>query len=170
MGEARHSPDRIEPGHPEQNGRHERMHRTLGEETADPPEVNMRRQQASFDSFRESYNHERPHAALGQQPPGRLYEPSLRPFDPEPPDPLYVDGWELRRVQRNGTIRWRGSAIFINSALVNELVGLREVAPDRWEVFFSFMFLGVIDNAQAPDRLINPRVTKLKKVSPRSSV
>ncbi|MGZ5968115.1 MAG: integrase core domain-containing protein [Polyangiales bacterium] len=161
-------PDRIEPGHPEQNGRHERMHRTLREETVDPPEINMRRQQAAFDRFRESYNEERPHAALGQEPPARFYEPSPRKFDPDPPDPTYFDGWELRRVLRNGTIRWRGSAVFINSALADELVGLKEVGPDRWEVFFSFMTLGVIDNRLEPDRLINVRVKK--KVSPRSSV
>ncbi|MGZ3472990.1 MAG: hypothetical protein ACXWUG_00875, partial [Polyangiales bacterium] len=83
-------------------------------------------------------------------------------------DPTYFDGWELRRVLRNGTIRWRGSAVFINSALADELVGLKEVGPDRWEVFFSFMTLGVIDNRLEPDRLINVRVKK--KVSPRSSV
>jgi putative transposase len=150
-------PDRIEPGHPEQNGRHERMHRTLDQETATPPEINFVRQQRSFDRFRDRYNDVRPHAALGQQPPSRFYTPSTRPFDPCPPDPAYPDGWEIRRVQRNGTVRWRGSAIPITSALVDELVGFKEVNYDRWEVFFSFVCLGVLDEKVADQRLITPR-------------
>jgi len=114
----------------------------------------------SVDDFRERYNNERPHAALGQEPPASFYVPSKRAFDPSPPDPTYGDGWELRRVLRNGTIRWRGGAVFINSALANELVGLKELGSDRWEVFFSFMTLGVIDERVAADRLIHPRVKK----------
>ena len=80
VDQARDRPERIEPGHPEQNGRLERLHRTLKAETASPPRANRRRQRRAFDHFRHSYNNERPHEALGQRPPVRLYTPSFRPY------------------------------------------------------------------------------------------
>ena len=77
-------PERIEPGKPQQNGRHERMHRTLKEQTASPPQASMADQQRAFDRFRHDYNEQRPHEALGQTPPARHYEPSLRAMPERP--------------------------------------------------------------------------------------
>jgi hypothetical protein len=85
------------------------MHRTLKQETASPAEVNLSRRQRSFDRFRHRYNDERPHEALGQVTPASIYAPSPRSFPSELPDLEYPDGQELRRVQRNGTFRWRKS-------------------------------------------------------------
>jgi hypothetical protein len=81
--------ERIQPGRPEQNGRHERMHRTLAEQTARPPEANRRRQQKAFDRFRSEYNQERPHEALGQRPPAALYTASPRVYPAPAPEPRY---------------------------------------------------------------------------------
>src|ERR1700689_478769 len=73
-------PERIEPGKPQQNGRHERMHRTLKQATASPPAKNRRRQQERFDEFRREYNEERPHESLGQTTPASHYQPSAREY------------------------------------------------------------------------------------------
>src|SRR5713226_6487547 len=82
-------PERIEAGHPEQNGRHERMHRTLKQETADPPAANRRKQQRALDRFRQEYNEVRPHEALGMRTPAEVYEPSARKFPEQVPEPEY---------------------------------------------------------------------------------
>ncbi len=98
-------PELIEPGKPQQNGRHERMHRTLKAETTHPPAATRRGQQRRFDAFRQEFNHERPHEALGQQTPAAHYTPSARPF-PEKLAPLeYPAHFERRYVSANGCIR-----------------------------------------------------------------
>ena len=162
--------ERIEPGHPEQNGRHERMHRTLKQETASPPEVNRSRQQRSFDRFRHRYNDERPHEALGQVTPASVYAPSPRSFPSKLPELEYPDEFELRRVQRNGTFRWRGHSVFLTHCLENEAVGLLEIDLHRWHVHFGSILLGVLDDRGALPKLIVPRRKKTKDLSPMSSV
>ena len=92
-------PERIEPGRPEQNGRLERLHRTLKAETASPPMANRKRQRRAFDRFRQSYNFERPHEALGQRPPALLYSPSFRPYPYRVSHPEYGTGVTVRRVR-----------------------------------------------------------------------
>ena len=99
-------PERIEPGKPEQNGRHERMHRTLKEATAAPPAANRRRQQECFDVFRREYNQQRPHEALGQVAPASVYRPSVRCYPERLGEPEYPDPWECRRVSPGGQFRW----------------------------------------------------------------
>ena len=98
-------PERIAPGHPEQNGRLERLLRTLKAETASPPRANRRRQRRAFDHFRHSYNNERPHEALGQRPPVRLYTPSFRPYPSRLSSPDYGAEVTVRRVRHNGEIK-----------------------------------------------------------------
>jgi transposase InsO family protein/transposase-like protein len=149
--------ERIEPGHPEQNGRHERMHRTLKEETASPPEVNLARQQLSFDRFRHRYNDERPHEALGQITPASVYTRSVRSFPDKLPALEYPDEYELRRVQPNGAIHWRGHSLFLTRCLENEVVGLKEVDFDRWQVYFGPLLLGGLDERSRPPRIVVPR-------------
>src|SRR4051794_34175275 len=125
-------PERIEPGHPEQNGRHERMHRTLKQETASPPEVSLNRQQLSFDDFRRRFNDERPHQALAEKTPASVYSPSLRSYPSKLPEIEYPAGFELRRVRPNGAFRWRGESVFLSSALANEVIGIQDSHEDRW--------------------------------------
>ena len=106
--------ERIEPGQPQQNGRHERMHRTLKAETAKPPAASAGQQQVRFDRFRQDFNDNRPHEALGQQPPAAFYRPSLRPY-PERLDEPWYDAWHaMRRVRTtgpsSGAATWSSSA------------------------------------------------------------
>ncbi len=145
-------PERIMPGRPDQNGRHERMHRTLKAETAKPPACSFRAQQARFDRFREEYNKERPHEAIGQATSSSLYRPALRAFPNRLPELEYADHFELCRTYPNGVISWRGIQWYLSGCLQNELVGLEELADDRWRVFFGPVLLGVIDVKQAYDR------------------
>jgi putative transposase len=148
-------PERIEPGHPEQNGRHERMHLTLKRETATPPARTAKLQQQAFDHFREEYNNERPHEALGQTPPAQHYAPSPRPFPARLKPFEYDSDILVRNVRLAGEIKWRYRRIGISRALVGERVGLREVADGIWEVLLGPVQLGWIDER------------KLRRVAPR---
>lgn len=130
-------PERIEAGHPEQNGRHERMHRTLKQETATPPEANRRAQQRSFDRFRHEYNEQRPHEALDMQTPSGVYVDSLRPFPPRVPEPEYGSNMQVRRVQGRGEIYWRGQEVFITETLIGERIGLLPIDDRFFTVFFA---------------------------------
>ena len=146
-------PERIAPGHPEQNGEHERMHRTLKAETLRPPAATPRAQQRALDAFRHAYNTERPHEALGQQPPAAWYTPSPRPYPERLPPLEYLDAVAVRRVRHNGEIKWRGAHVFISQALTGEFVGLDEVTDGHWRVCFGPVELGWLD-ARGPTRLI----------------
>jgi transposase InsO family protein len=136
-------PERIEPGHPEQNGRHERFHGTLKAETLRPPAPNLEAQQASFDRFRQEYNTVRPHQALGQVPPASLYVPSPRLYPHQLEDPVYAATALIRRVRSNGQIKWGGGMVFVSEALTGELVGVEE-RKDGWLVSFGPIPLGMI--------------------------
>lgn len=138
-------PERIAPGHPEQNGRHERMHRTLKEETASPPARTMRAQQRTFDRFRALYNDVRPHEALGQRPPASRYNPSSRDYPSRVREPEYPDGMTVRRVRSNGEIKWRGGLVFLSAALTGEPVGLGPQDDGMWTVHFGPLEIGTLD-------------------------
>ncbi len=138
-------PERIEPGKPTQNGRHERMHRTLKQETASPPERNMPAQRRVFDAFRTTFNEERPHEALGQDVPAQHYRPSLRQYPTKLREPDYGDGVEIRRVRRRGYIKWNGTLVFLSETLINEPVGIRQIADRRWDVSYGPITLGHLD-------------------------
>lgn len=137
--------DRGRPGHPQDNGRHERMHRTLKAETAAPPAATARAQQAVFDHFRHEYNTIRPHEALGQQPPSTSYTPSRRPFPSRIRPPEYPAADHVKRVRPNGTIRWRGAEIYLAVPLTGRPVGLTDQGDGRWEVAFGSLILGTLD-------------------------
>ena len=139
-------PERIEPGHPEQNGRLERLHRTLKAETASPPRTNPRRQQRAFDAFRHTYNEERPHEALGQQPPARRYCPSLRSYPSQVSAPEYEAGITVRRVRTNGEIKWRGDKIYLSEALRGEPIGLVPQDDRYWTIRFGPLVIGLLDD------------------------
>jgi len=128
-------PERIEPGHPEQNGRHERMHRTLKRETASPPRATARAQQRSFDAFRSEYNEERPHEALAMQTPASVYSRSPREYPARLPEIEYPLGYEVRLVQRHGDVYFGNRRIFLSEAPAGERVGFEE-EEDGWRVWF----------------------------------
>ena len=139
-------PERIEPGHPEQNGRLERLHRTLKAETASPPQANGRRQQRAFDTFRHSYNDERPHEALGQSRPRDRYSPSFRSYPSRVSAPDYEVGVTVRKVRTNGEIKWRGNKIYLSEALRGEPVGLSPKDDRYWIIRYGPLAIGLLDD------------------------
>ena len=138
-------PERIEPGHPEQNGRLERLHRTLKAETANPPSKNRQAQQRAFDRFRWQYNQERPHEALGQQAPARHYQPSGREYPDRISSPEYPSGVQVRRVRSNGEIKWQGDKIYLSESLVGEPVGLMPQDDRYLNICFGPLQIGQLD-------------------------
>jgi len=154
------TPERIEPGHPEQNGRHERMHRTLKEETALPPRQTLRAQQLAFDRFRRQYNEERPHEALGQKPPASVYEPSLRRLPAMLPELEYPPDVELRTVRSTGEIKWQNRHVYIGEALAREIVSIQPVAYNTHVVCLGPIELGRINDDAPHLGLIRPHRTR----------
>jgi len=138
-------PERIATGHPEQNGRQERMHRSLKEATAKPPRVDIKEQQKAFDQFVEEYNFERPHEALGQKTPASCYKPSLRPYPLKMPGIEYHGDIIVRQVRHNGEIKWRGELVYVSEALVGEPVALKQRAEHAWEIKYNYLTLGVLN-------------------------
>jgi putative transposase len=137
--------DRIDPGHPEQNGRHERFHLTLQQETATPPAATPPQQQRRFDRMRREFNTDRPHEALGQQPPARVYVASPRPYPARLEEPWYDATHQVRRVKATGQIRWQGGLVFVSEAVRGETVGVAETERGDWTVRFMHVELGRID-------------------------
>jgi len=147
-------PERIVAGKPQQNGRHERVHRTLKQETAVPPADSVPAQQQRFDEFRVLCNHERPHEALGQQTPASLYQPSPPPYPERLEDPSYGGDVAVRRVRSNGQIKWAGELIFVGEALIGEPVGVVETEAGDWLVRYADVELGYIHPQR---RRLSPR-------------
>jgi transposase InsO family protein len=135
----------IRPGSPQDNGRHERMHKTLKAQTARPPASTAAEQQARFDAFRRHYNDERPHEALGQVPPADLYAPSPRAMPEQLADPWYDADHQVRRVRNSGEIKWKNDYVFVSAALVGELVGIAELETGDHVVRFCSRDIGLID-------------------------
>jgi transposase InsO family protein len=136
--------ERIEPGKPQQNGRHERFHLTLQQETVQPPAENMQAQQSRFDAFQRKYNEERPHEALRQRPPGRIYARSQRPYPGRSAEPEYPAWYSTVTLSLGGRVRLRGATYFISNALEGERVGFVEVEENCFEVRFCKLLLGRI--------------------------
>jgi len=147
-------PERIKPGQPQQNGRHERMHLTLKAETANPPAATLRRQQERFDTFRLEFNQDRPHEALGMATPASAYVASERQYPEHLGEMEYPSGWAVRRVD-SGRFRWRSENIFVSHVLHGELVGLEAVDGRHWRLWFGPLSLGVVDGHRK--KLLTPR-------------
>lgn len=137
--------ERIAPGKPQQNGRHERMHRTMKAETANPPAADLSHQQRVFDRFREVFNNERPHEALGMKTPATFYAPSLRTLPRTLPELEYPKTYELRHVRSNGEVKLAGERLFISEALIGEVVGLDRLDDRYWRLDFGPVPLGCVD-------------------------
>lgn len=142
-------PQRIEPGKPQQNGRHERMHRTLKAETTRPPEATFADQQKRFDDFLEEYNEVRPHQALGGDPPVSRFARCAREMPAKVPRPEYPGHAEIRKVSSGGTISFKGHVIFLSKALSEEAVALEETDEGIWDVMFYRVLLGRLDESTA---------------------
>ena len=158
-------PELIEPGKPQQNGRHERMHRTLKAEATRPPAGSCRAQQRKFNHFRQEFNQERPHEALDMHTPGSCYEPSPREMPNKLPPLEYPDRFEVRYVSANGGIRWKKHAwVNVSTVCIGEYVGLEEIDDGVWDVYFGPLRLGRLH-----DRLmrIEDAYGRLRRHSPR---
>jgi transposase InsO family protein len=135
-------PERIAKGKPQQNGAHERMHKTLKAEATRPPEPTLARQQGRFDRWRRTFNDERPHESLANARPAERYTPSLRPLPRRLPPLPYPAHCELRRVAANGHVKWRGTRLFLSSVLAGQEVAFTERADDEWTLAFGPLTLG----------------------------
>lgn len=139
-------PDRIAVGRPDQNGRHERMHRTLAQDTASPPAATLALQQARFDDWRQTYNTVRPHEALGQRSPGQVHCRSARAF------PEVLRPWEypldhhVRRVNVKGYFKWRHGVLYLSEALAREKVGLVQDDDGNWIIRYRNFDLAILDD------------------------
>jgi len=142
-------PERIEPGRPQQNGRHERMHRTLKRAAAQPPAPNAAAQQRRFDVFRRHYNTERPHEALAQRTPANSYTPSPRPYPKRLPELTYPSYIHPHRVCDSGLIYWNAWRIYVGYLLAGEHIGVEPVGDGVWNVHFGPVCLGGFDERKA---------------------
>lgn len=138
-------PQRIRPGHPEENGVHERMHRTLKQETANPPRPTLMAQQDAFDSFVAEFNDERPHEAIAMKTPSEIYTPSRRRLPRELPLVEYEPGMIVRKLDENGAFTFKDRSVFVSRSLARERIGLRDIGNSRIEVFFTALKLGELD-------------------------
>jgi transposase InsO family protein len=152
--------ERIDPGKPQQNGRHERMHGTLKYETAVPAAKTPRGQQGRFDRWCKQFNEERPHEGIAMATPASLYVPSARRFPEKLERDLYPFDVERALVDPHGYIRWRGRRVFIGSALSYQLVELRPQRRRRWTVCFGPVVLGRYDQRDKTARLRRISVRK----------
>ena len=128
--------DRIDPGQPQQNGAHERMHRTLKAECARPPERDMATQQKRFDAWRAEFNADRPHDALSGDVPASRYACSPRPMPDVLPEPEYPGHYEVRYLSKDGNVRFKTKQFFVSQTLAHEHVGFEEVADGVWNLYF----------------------------------
>ncbi len=144
------TPERIRPSSPQENGSHERMHKTLKAEATRPAQFDLAAQQRAFDEFRAIFNCERPHEALGQKPPASLYTPSERPFPAELKHPEYPADYAVRRTGPNGAFSFKQTRFQVSRKLPHAPVGLQPIDDDRWRVFYGPLPLGYIDGQRTP--------------------
>lgn len=138
-------PVRIEPGQPQQNGRHERMHRTLKAEGTRPAAATLGAQQRVFHRFRHRYNEERPHHALGKRVPAEVYHSSARAYPERVPPLEYPAHFHVRHVGSNGGIKWHDTYVFVGRAFTGQPLGFDEVAEGHWSVYLGAVLLGKFD-------------------------
>lgn len=135
------------PGHPQDNGRHERLNRTLLERTAINPAYDMAGQQALFDQFRRTFNHERPHESLGFDRPANRHRPSPRTFPSQVPVIEYEPHFETRLVDSRGRIKWNGERLHISDGFADERLGFERITETTWRVHYGSFVIGLFDDA-----------------------
>jgi putative transposase len=140
--------ERIEPGKPQQNGRHERFHWSLLKDRLDWEVAwDWRLQQGVFVAYRKEFNEERPHEALGMKTPAEVYEASGRVYRGRAPEVDYDGRFEVRRVNEGGMFLWKGQRVALSSVLKGERIGLLESDDEVYEVYFGPVLLGWFDGA-----------------------
>ncbi len=137
--------DRIRPASPQENGRHERMHRTLKQHTVFPPAEEFRDQQERFDAFREEYNNVRPHQGIGDEVPASLWTPSKRAYPRKPPEPTYELHTEVRRVSHVGCVKFKSRRLLVSRALAGERIAFEETGDGIWNLYFYALLLAKFD-------------------------
>jgi hypothetical protein len=135
-------PERIHPGAPQENGAHERMHRTLKAETTRPAATTFAAQQQRFDRWQRTFNERRPHEALGMTPPATRYAPATRRYPRRLPILAYASSADVRRVDCNGTIRWASTRVFLSRVFTGEYVAVVESGEGEWAIYFGPLQLG----------------------------
>jgi transposase InsO family protein len=140
-------PERITPGKPQENGRHERFHLTLKHDVVAKPRSSLRAQQRAFNEYRTEFNFERPHEALDNKTPSEAYVPSPRPYPSSLPVVEYPGHFEVRSVRHNGEMKWLGTNVYVTEALAGESVGLEQKSERHWTIFFGSVALGIMDSA-----------------------
>jgi len=154
-------PERIDPGCPEQNGRHERFHRTLKREVISPPKDTLDQQQAAFDLFCLEYNQERPHEALNGDSPAHRYTASPRAYTTRPPEIAYPDHMAIRRVRPSGQFWFKGSDLFLSEVLIGEPIALEPIDDRYYQIYYGPIPLAKLD--QHKRRLIKPIMKTRRK-------
>ena len=159
--------ERIEPGQPQQNGRHERMHRTLKEEILPRSAKNLLAQQEQLDRFREDFNERRPHEALKMKCPSDLYKPSLKRYPESLPEPVYSHHDLVRQVYASGSVCFRGKkSFFISHALGEQTIGFEEEQDGIWRINFMDLDLGFLDEETMKFTPISPEDSNQRISSP----
>ena len=158
----------IAPGHPEQNGSHERMHLTLKQEACCPASANHRAQQRRFNKWRKEFNEQRPHEALQMKKPAQMYHRSDRAYAKSLMEPSYPPGYQVRRVRTNGEIKWCGRKRFIGEALKGAPVGVKRIDESRSQVYFGSILLGDLHDADS--RGLRPSVYVSQTYQPGQNV
>lgn len=138
-------PERIKKGKPTQNGRHERMHKTLKEFAMAPPEPTMYKQQLAFDRFKQEYNTERSHESLERKTPEQVYQPSTREYSKRIRPVEYDEKVVVRHVRHNGEIKFKGGIHYVSSVLAKEPIGLVETNDGHWDLYYSFQKIGIFN-------------------------
>jgi hypothetical protein len=149
---------RTQPGRPQQNGIHERMHKTLKAKAIRPVEQTLAQQQKRFNDFMTEFNHVRPHEGLGQKRPATIVERYRRPFPERLPEIEYPSSFTVRRVRSNGCIKWQGDQVFVGEVLIGEPVALVQTADDRWQLYFGARHLADWDDRKK--RWVQPQLKK----------
>jgi transposase InsO family protein len=152
-------PERITPGCPQENGRHERMHRTLKDSTTSPPKATLNAQQHAFNRFGDEYNRVRPHRSLERDSPAHRYRASPRPYPERLPEIAYPAELILRKVKSGGHMKWHGAAVYITKILEGEYIGLKALDNDCYEVYFGMLPLGIFDARRG--RILKPSSSKV---------
>lgn len=137
-------PERIEPGKPQQNGRHERMHGSLKRAVVSPPRYSLGAQQRAFDAYLQEFNEQRSHEGLDRKRPADVYQVSSRGYPNRLPSVDYDQEYEVRQVRHNGEIKWQGKLLYLSQVLVGDKVGLKQIDDDHWEIYYCSQLLGIV--------------------------
>ena len=136
---------RIRPSSPQENGVHERMHRTLERQAIKPVRQTCTAQQRNFDAFRREYNEDRPHEALGQRTPASQHTASKRPYPARLPSPVYPGHFLVKTITSAGTFRCGKRLIYVANALTNQRIGMEESDDDVWSIYFHTVLLATLN-------------------------